>query len=287
MPVLAPYWPAAKHGAVLVTSRNSFPGKGSFATSGIAVKPFSNDQGAQFLLRALPQDNRVTDVDSGAVETISSIFDGFPLCLMQAYCFMQTKNCRPGAYVELWAQSRGELELTPIPGYPKNMANVWELSMNTLSQDSADILDMLAVLDPDSVPAELFTKHGHVAVFSRSVLSNTLRYLNAVEGLSNQSFVEVKASGAILSLHRFFQDSTLAKLRKNASRYQEVYHSVLVMLHAAVPADDFLALKHVDTWVVMETYIPHLECLYRRALEEPVEVEALNLLVLLYGRAAG
>ncbi len=99
--------------------------------------------------------------------------------------------------------------------------------------------------------------------------------------------VHVKASGAILSLHRFFQDSTPHKLRQNATRYQEVYRSVLVMLKSAVPPDDFLTLKHVSIWTVVETYIPHLERLYQRALEGPVETEALNLLVHVSGRAAG
>ncbi len=75
---LDPYWPSAKHGGILATSRNSFQGSGSrsFATSGVAVKPFTADQGAQFLLRALPADSPITEADSGAARDVSNIFNG-------------------------------------------------------------------------------------------------------------------------------------------------------------------------------------------------------------------
>ncbi|KAK3944663.1 hypothetical protein QBC46DRAFT_350391 [Diplogelasinospora grovesii] len=288
MSILAPFWPAAKHGAMIITSRNPhYTGQGSFATAGIAIRSFGVQEGAQFLLRGLAIDDDPTDSDKEAATTISGLFDGLPLSLRQASCFMKSKGCLPRAYLDVWAQRRDALERTPIPGYTKTMADVWEMSMGTLSQDALDVLDLLTVMDPDAIPTELFRKHGHLATFT-GALGDPLRYLDAVEGLANQSLVESKDLGDILSLHRFFQDSTFDKLKSRPDRCSEVYRSVLSMVSRAVPTDDYLSMKHLDAWQVVEMYIPHLEQLHRRALHVDVmPPAALDFLLSISGRVAG
>ncbi|KAF2809091.1 uncharacterized protein BDZ99DRAFT_571917 [Mytilinidion resinicola] len=283
--LLNPYWPSSNHGSIIITSRNSYPGRGSLAMAGISIEPFTVDQGANYLLHLLTDIVSPTQEDKDAVRTIAENFDGFPLGLRQAAYFMRNRRCLPAAYLLLYSENRDTLEQEEIPGYSKTLADVWELSMRTLSQDAANLLDILTFLDPDAIPIDLFKDYGHTTQCS-SFLEDALRYLNASELLLNQSLININVRDNIISMHRFFQAATFRKLGARRTRFHDVCCSVIQMINHVIPQDDYLSMKHLEAWRVVETYISHAEVLYERA-GQGIPVAAVNNLLDFSGRISG
>jgi hypothetical protein len=285
MSLLTSYWPSSNHGSVIVTSRNPFPGKNAFAAKGLHLEPFSVEQGADFLLLSLDIHVSPLQVDLEAARSISARFGGLPLGLRQAAYFMRNKKCLPAAFLNLYNQKHNEIEQIKMPGYTKTVADVWEMSMSTLTQDAADLLDILTVLDPDVIPVQLFRTYDHTVTFT-DFLEDTMRYLNATESLADQSLINVNFRDETLSLHRFFQEATFRRLRVREARFQQVYCAVVEMVNHAVPKDDYLSMKHQDAWQVVETYISHANILFMRSFEG-VPISGINSLLCLLGKIAG
>jgi hypothetical protein len=133
MSLLTLYWPSSRHGSIIVTSRNSFPGKDAFTTKGLQLKTFGVQQGADFLLSLLNNLASPSQMDKDAARSISQRFDGLPLGLRLAAYFMRNKKCLPAVFLDLYNQKHDEIEQLYILGYTKTVADVWEMSVNTLT----------------------------------------------------------------------------------------------------------------------------------------------------------
>ena len=79
--LLQPYWPSSRHGCIIITSRNSFAGRGEFASEGLKITTFEEDEGADFLLSFLDYLPDISKADLDAAKLISRHFDGLPLAL--------------------------------------------------------------------------------------------------------------------------------------------------------------------------------------------------------------
>lgn len=285
MSLLMSYWPSSKHGSIIVTSRNSFPGKDALATKGLHLKTFNVDQGAEFILSFLDVLAAPTQLDKEAALAISRCYDGLPLGLRQAAYFMRSKKCMPTTFLDLYTQGHNEIEQLRIPGYTKTVADVWEMSVNTLTQDAADLLDILTFLDPDAIPFSLFKTHDHASAFT-GFLENEMRYLNATERLAAQSLIDINLRDHTLSLHRFFQETTFRRLKLRKARFEQIYCIAVEMVDRAVPEDDYLSMKHLAAWETVETYLGHAEILYARS-SEGIPTAAVDSLLDLSGKIAG
>jgi hypothetical protein len=283
--LLTQYWPSSAHGSIIITSRNSFTGKGSFAGQGIKLVPFDENEGAEFLLSFLDIFPDISPADKDAAKLISKQFDGLALGLCQAGHFMRNKACLPTKFLDLYPQNCGEIQRLKIPGYTKSVADVWEMSLSILPQDSRDFLDLLAVLDPDSIPIKLFQQYGHNSPFS-AFLQDTMRYMKATEALVDQSLIEINLRDETISLHRFFQDSTFQQLKGKKERFEEVFFGITTMINSAIPQDDYLSMKHHDIWDAVETFLAHAEILLGRC-SEGIPPLATNALLDLFCKIAG
>jgi hypothetical protein len=222
--------------------------------------------------------------DLEAIQHLSSLFGGMPIGLRQAAAFMSTKRCNPTKFVRIYEDRKEEVEQLQLPAYPKTLANVWEMSLSTLTPDALDFLDILSLCDPDSIPTELFEKSLPETALG-SFLGDTLRRLNATEALSNQSLINVTPRNDILSLHRIFHDATFSRLEKRNDRYQKVFESLVQSLLLAIP-HDYLVGRSPDQWNVAEVYTRHVNMLCSRSLHNvpPAStVPFLNLLNKLVG----
>ena len=285
--LLQPYWPSSRHGCIIITSRNSFTGRGEFASEGLKITAFEEDEGADFLLSFLDHLPDLSKADLDAAKLISRHFDGLPLALRQAASFMRHRKCPPCEFLDNYSQCKAEVESMKIPGYTKTVVDVWEMSLSVLPQDSLDMLDLLAVLDPDVIPAGLFRKFGHHSPLS-AFLEDDKRYMNARASLADQSLIDVNIIEESISLHRFFQDATFQHLKVQESRLREVFCAVTEMVDHAIPQDDYLSMKHPDIWKAVETYLAHAEKLYIRLRYSP-DLPALPTSTLLdiYCKIAG
>lgn len=228
------------------------------------LKAFTNEQGANFLLSLLDNFASPSQTDKEAAISVSQRFNGLPLGLRQAAYFMRKKKCLPAAFLDLYNQKHDGIERFHIPGYTNTVADVWEMSMNTLTRDAADLLDILTLLDPDAIPIQMFRSYGRSTTFS-SFLDDDARYYDTTECLADQSLIDVNLRDDKLSLHRFFLEATFRRLKVQTARFQNVYCATVEMVNQAVPKDDYLSLKHHSAWQAVQTNIAHVDVLYARA----------------------
>lgn len=198
---------------------------------------------------------------------------------------MKKRVIPPSAFLQIFEKQRENIEQTQIPGYTNTVADVWEMSLATLSSDSSDFLDTLVFLDPDVIPSRLFQNYGHNAKFT-SFLTEQSRYFDAAGALHEQSLIDVNLERNSLSLHRFFQQATFRRLKRRTARFEEIYCAVAHIINRAVQDDDYLSMKHLATWEAVETYIAHAEVLYVRS-SEGIPLSAVNSLLDLSGKIAG
>jgi len=282
--ILPPYWPSSSHGSVLITSRNPLAHGEGLASSAISLQPFDIEDGGKFLRSYLDPGFVPSPEDLEAIQHLSSLFGGMPIGLRQAAAFMTTKRCNPTKFVRIYKERKEEVEQLQLPAYSKTLANVWEMSLSTLTPDALDFLDILSLCDPDSIPTEMFQKGLPETVFG-SFLGDTVRQLNATEGLSNQSLINVTPRNDILSLHRIFHNATFSKLEKRNERYQKAFESLVESLLLAIP-HDYLVGRSPDQWNVAEIYSRHVNMLCSRSLHNvpPASIiPFLNLLNKLVG----
>ena len=280
--VVAPYWPSSKHGSIIVTSRNPYP---AYVATRLQLSKLTIDEGAEFLLSLLDTLVTISDTDHSAARSISQNYDGLPLGLRQAAYFMNTKRCSPSAFLDIYIEEYESIEQMQITGYTKTVANVWEMSLSTLSSDALDLLDMLPFFDPDVIPCSLFRDHGRGSDFS-SFLTDQIRYLNATAELQEQSLIDIKPDEKLISLHQFFQKATWRRLKLLKARLEQTISAMAKIVNLAIPEDDFLSMKHLDAWEAFETYIAHANMLYTRSPED-LPVSAVNSILDIFGKIAG
>lgn len=191
--ILAPYWPNSAQGFILVTSRNPTTREEGFARHGLHLKAFHDNEGVDFLISLLDNNDNIAEEDLEAVNHISQRFGGLPLALCQAAAFIRNKRYTPAQFTTVYQCRFNEIDWFSIPGFRKPLVNIWQMSMSTCSEHSLILLDTVVILDPDSIPMEFFHS-ADVEHSYGSFMKDSLSVLGAIEGLANQSLVDYSTS---------------------------------------------------------------------------------------------
>lgn len=154
------FWPAAKHGAILVTTRSVLVATLPIDT-GLEVKEFEPEQGAEFLLRITP-DRRQTDGELDDAAQVARQLGGLPLALNQMAALINARNCSIKDFAILYSKHEQRLHGQrnsgwKYLGYSHTLDTVWELSFASLGVEARVCLGMLSFLSADSVPSALFS----------------------------------------------------------------------------------------------------------------------------------
>ena len=164
--MLVDFLPVHGTGDVLLTTR--LQALGTVAQS-IEVEKMGLDEGVIFLLRRTKVIAPGTSLDQAAKESqaqaaeIAAALDGLPLALDQAGAYIEETRCGLSQYLDLYGTCRKELLLRrgrlPVD-HPEPVAATWSLSFQEVEQESlaaADLLRLLAFLDPEAIPEEIIT----------------------------------------------------------------------------------------------------------------------------------
>ena len=157
--VLDNCWPAANHGAVLVTTRDVL-----VATLpidfGLEVKEFDIDEGAEFFIQMAPN-RRAAEGESAAARNVAAELGGLPLALNQMAALVNARGYSMHDFSALYAKHHRRLHKErksgwKYLGYDHALDTVWELSFTNLGDEARAILGILSFFSADSVPAEIF-----------------------------------------------------------------------------------------------------------------------------------
>jgi hypothetical protein len=162
--LVAPYLPSTDRGAILMTTRNTSPLFTAAAESQI-IDPLSTEESVALFMSQLALDQSMaerTAEDKDTVYEICEELGGLPLAVTQVAGFIINASCSLGEVVNMFksisdANYLFEGQGEPIDAYYElTLSNVWNVTFSRLSQPTRDLLDIIAFLDPDSIPERLF-----------------------------------------------------------------------------------------------------------------------------------
>jgi tetratricopeptide (TPR) repeat protein len=163
--------PAAGHGAIVITSRNS-AWHGSQPV--VEVGELTLDQGRELVRRRLDG----MDVDPNHVETLCAEMGCFPLSLVTATSYLRSTREPLGRFLTGLADEDTRLAAMDFPqrleDYPRNAVAAISLAVRRLSalehegaKQAISVLHRAALVFPDRIPVELLADHQRG--FARSV----------------------------------------------------------------------------------------------------------------------
>lgn len=152
-------WPASKHGAVLVTTRDVL-----IATlpidKGLEVNEFENNEGTDFLLHMAINRKRI-DGELEAARQVANLLGGLPLALNQMAALINARNYSVDEFRVMYIKHEQRLHKQKKSGwkylgYQHSLDTVFEISFINLGDEARACLGVLSFLSADSVPSELF-----------------------------------------------------------------------------------------------------------------------------------
>ena len=157
---LNPYLPtdSKTQGSILITTQKPdfFPVTDIFQI--VNVKSFSREDGSNLLFRYLRRDP-IDEEEKESAEKISDLLDGLPLALATIGGYINQTVSNASDFLENLKTSSKAWEASaigPAKQYEKTLKTVFEIAFQELPDNARSLLNILAFLDPDSIPEDLF-----------------------------------------------------------------------------------------------------------------------------------
>ncbi len=213
--MIVDFLPMHGRGDVLLTTR--LQASGTIAQS-IEVEKMGLDEGVTFLLRrtkviapGASLDEAMKENQAQAAEIVA-VLDGLPLALDQAGAYIEETRCGLSQYLSLYGTRRKELLLRrgrfPVD-HPNSVVATWSLSFQQVEQESlaaADLLHILAFLNPEAIPEEIITLGAvELGPELEEVASDPLKFDKIIELLLSYSLIRRTPEVRSLSIHRLVQ----------------------------------------------------------------------------------
>jgi DNA-binding SARP family transcriptional activator len=200
---LGPFLPAARHGDVLVTSRN--PAWRRLALP-VTVAPLARSESVRYVVE------RTGDATPEA-DALAELVGDLPLALEQACAYIEQTGMSVPVYVQLFRERRESLLLRdPLDSRP-TVATTWGLAFDRVHERSpraARLLETIAFLAPDAVAVATLRRLGP------GVFDDELDLHEALGELLRLSLVD--RDGAVVRVHRLVQDVVRARMSPGARR---------------------------------------------------------------------
>lgn len=278
--IIKDYLPTSPNGAALITTRDSISAEGLHLDHS-HVSAFSVEQGAAFMDSLVPHTSEQGPdrYRAEACQRISTIFHGYPLALSQVAGFILSGACTLHNFESLLqeVQTVEALENLSLDSSSMNVAQTRDLSLLSLASlkpNSRKILDILAYLDPDSTPMELFTAGSRASDCDTrphlAFMADPRRFEDAINGLQRQSLIRTNDNLSTMSIHRITQQRVLTEHQTNDDLRRVTFEDALFLLTNAQPH----FTNHVqhwspELWHPSEPYIPHIKKMEIEFLQTP------------------
>ncbi|KAF2767370.1 hypothetical protein EJ03DRAFT_157008 [Teratosphaeria nubilosa] len=199
-----------RHGAIIVTTRNRRAAK-YFAPTGrhVEVKPLSDTEGAELLLKRLHEHRGITTQDQKAARKLAASLGGLPLALAQIAGLAHQRKL---SLHRLWRSFHQHSEplfsddffsddLAPRSGY--TIDSRWKYGYARLQPTTTGFTSgVLAFLDPDQTPLKLFQM-----LEGSDAIQDLDANMQALHDLSLIRFSHNDQTGTIIQIHSLVQET--------------------------------------------------------------------------------
>ncbi len=199
---LEPFLPAARHGDIVITSRN--PAWRRLARPQPVAEMARADAVAYLAAR--------TGGDLSDCDALAELLGDLPIALEQACAYIEQTGMPVLDYLHLFLERRERLLLHPPPGAGRAVATTWGLAFDRLrerSERAAALLETMAFLAPDAIAVATLRRLGGVG-------SDELDLHDALAELLRLSLVD--RDQGVLRVHRLVQDVVRARLPEPVRR---------------------------------------------------------------------
>ncbi len=268
---IKPFWPSAGHGSIIVTAKNPEVIT-SLVQKSIHLKPFSESDGAKFLLSRLSDPSAQ---DESLATVIAKKLGGLPIALSHVAGFIEATSCTFEEVLDMYSY-RADAELVDYDSseitfdYEQSYDTMWKVSLESLGEEATQLLEMLALLDPDGIPEGLLRDQGRAINEKPRILSEPAKYRKGVSQLRRHSLIEKDVRLHTLSIHRLVQEATIRDWE--ISKLQYVFNAASECVSQCFPRQIGGASMSKD-WEKCAKYTPHLLSLARhyQYAEPPLE----------------
>jgi tetratricopeptide (TPR) repeat protein len=264
--LLRNYLPAARQGAILITTRCQVLGT---LALGLELPPMSREEGMLFLLRRakvlepeatseqIQQFARQLPVEYTAAEKLVIAMDGLPLALDQAGAYIEETRCSLSSYLHSFEeQSRQLLDRRGALGvdHPHSVFATLGLACLRAAQRHPAALDLLhfcAFVSPDAIPEVLLLNGvSHPGLVLEPIAADHAQLDQTIAALRSLSLVQRHPEAQTLSLHRLVQ-TVLRELMSGQERVVWM-RRVTAVLNMAFPEAAY------EAWEQCERLLPHV-----------------------------
>lgn len=252
--ILNDYWPYDGPGSILITSRNPFSW-----TRSLPLKHFTSEEAIAFLLKLTNRE--LSDVDKESVANVSSRLGGLPLALTQMASIIVTKELSFRQFLDSYNERESQRELLQFQTHQTNLqslshehtvASVWAFENLKYGRK---LLNVLSMLDPDSIPERLLTTA--IGELDLPGYPATLQEYEQAKGeLLACSLVTGNRQENKLFIHRLVQD--VARAEMGTSEFKQTLVACVKLVASIWPFENFTWRHGIARWPVCEEVFPHI-----------------------------
>jgi len=152
-------------------------------------------------------------------------------------------------------------KVASLSAYEHTLATIWELAFHRLSDDSQKLLNLIAFLDPDAIPEDIFIgPQKQESEKSGWEYWDIQRFNEAVRILRERHLVErdVGPTGSCLRTHRALQRDILQRLDGDIDFRQQVFNEAVEIVRKAFPYQNAIVRGDASHWSIEEKYLPQV-----------------------------
>ncbi|KAH0564997.1 hypothetical protein GP486_001612 [Trichoglossum hirsutum] len=254
------YWPPSTKGSILLTSQSpDWLQEDLNLDQSIRVDGFSVNEGAEMLAATMERHDPLLAEDSA---TIVKELGGLPLAIRQIGSYISTTGLTLPEFFKIY---RDRLTASRVDewsdgigiSYRFTVAAVFRVAFDKLPLHSSFLMDVIAFLDPDYIPQELFWEGGK-DIRAWTFCKSRSEYEDALRHLRKYSLVSRTGShgDSALSVHRLVKKHSL--LRMNDTEFRKAFDCALHLLRQVFPRQSPLAEPMSGCWPQCERYISHI-----------------------------
>lgn len=258
--------PQNSSGHILITSRDrNWRG----VAHPLAVAPLAREDSINFLTERI---GRTAPSDRDGANQLAEELGDLPLALEQAGAYIDATSKPIADYLRLFRGKQREMIARgqPSTGYEATIATTWEISFQSLRNQSpaaADLLNLFAFFAPDAIRREWIVEGAeHLPETLAAAVTDELAFDDIVAAFRRYSLVEVSAEQNAFTVHRLVQ--TVMRARMTDEECAKWAEPAVRLVNEAFPGGDFH--EQPETWPLCGELLLH-------ALSVTEQAEAFNV----------
>ena len=245
--------PRSSTGHILITSRDqSWRG----VARPLSVRPLDREDAIKFLLERTGQSNR------DAANDLAGELGDLPLALEQAGAYVETTGKPIADYLRLFrGKQREMIQLggrgQPATGYEATIATTWEISFQSVRDQSpaaADLLNLFAFFAPEAIRREWIVEGAErLPETLAAAVTDELAFDDIVAAFRRYSLVEVNAEQNSFTVHRLVQ--TVMRARMTDEENAKWAEAAVRLVSETFPGGEFY--EQPETWALCGELLLH------------------------------